>query len=82
MFNFLFFAAFHKAFKHPPECEKYDCQYHLEMDEESTGIVTFKVMFKGSNFIQIGMNDVPNEVLFRLFLKITINLVKNSFLER
>ena len=48
------------------------------MDEESTGIVTFKVMFKGSNFIQIGMNDVPNEVLFGIF-KITINLVKISF---
>ena len=32
------------------------------MDEDTIGIVTFKVMFKGSNFIQIGLNDIPNEV--------------------
>ena len=32
------------------------------MDENTIGIVTFKVMFKGSDFIQIGLNDDPNEV--------------------
>ena len=62
LFYFYFYLVFHKAFKHPPECEKYDCQYHLEMDENTIGIVTFKVMFKGSDFIQIGLNDDPNEV--------------------
>ena len=32
------------------------------MDENTIGIVTFKVMFKGSDFIQIGLNDDPDEV--------------------
>ena len=35
---------------------------NTKMDENTIGIVTFKVMFKGSDFIQIGLNDDPNEV--------------------
>ena len=52
-----------KLYKHPPECKKETCQYIVEMNQTKNDYISFHVIFKGSNSIQIGFTDTPKKVI-------------------
>ena len=53
----IFFTVFTAKYKHPENCPINDCNYYVEMKQIDQNVISFNILFKNNEYIQIGLSE-------------------------